>query len=1390
MLPSKGYFKTLNCPFFQNGLCEKPYCHFRHSRTDLLPIITTNAGNSLQASMARNILDISNKPEFNNTDLQDANVNTPFTIPHEPDFINYMAETIKNVKSDTHVGDPDFLNGHKFTENDCDLSDENDSNYMKNIYDSHTLYQPSFKYNKNAPVYNPTPISQLKNIKHVNIPENSMENKLKIFTKEVFKSDKLINFTMDFLSKLTKEELDHFKKQYINKDKNDHEIQDINQKINGTEVDKSLYTIFSNDIEMSSLPIPSQTISDQINNIKTPIKNKNSNFLSSSFFTNLINSSEMKRFKSEKQETQHNIIDESSKKCVKNSLQEGIDKHILNEDNIEQDDLISPMSPDQCDPDSGVQFNRKIYGSNNQSSKTKNTNKIKEIIPITKDCKRLYQLDEKTKRIIRAASIKCQTNIHLTNSSEANGSKNLKKESTNIKYSKNEGISSSLVKLNENASVVGEMNVDKGIKKECINKKQSLPFKSIDIDIFSTSTPNSTSLSRSKTNSSNKKNCLSTSAPKKDLIAHHKNVGTTFNKMHNISYSLNKEKETPKISEDEIVSEHESDSMVSVSDMDDNLFGSDDETDNITSSSCSQPPNNTHLDFNKVITGSIEKLSPRKYNKDDMRDKLEQIKKNIELAKQGTIKQDMYQNETKELLLKIEGKSSSLLNQKSSKNNIVENNLSKTNSPLYDSTKNKKRLAHKVTNNPEQSNSKSMSTKLPLGKNNTNLSLKLNPSYVMLQRTASVKQNVNLKNDANIIQTSDNMDDEQNIETITKKRMSHILPQYENDVKKIPTLDNLNILDQPKYIDNSTCDFAASKISLTVRQRYLNMFYREILTKYKENASSHEMDEPNEDNENVKRAFETESAVYSKGLTSRSAYFNTAASTIKHLRSVLSNKTHNHKNINPKNNPKRPAIHSPILTDKMKSFESMFASALCQYMASPKQLAENGYPVLIFNDDKTSKNVIRPIVRVTPVERPSVNIFANQSKERRNTCNVHLNSDSRQSIVRKGPKISIHKDPVSTEQKNSEGDSKIMHTFTCCRCAKGYSVYEIPGVDGGKSSFIYVKPNEECLYHWGRLRKTGSGGGKKNAAPILTRFSCCGEPGLDPGCTLASRHVNDKPLGIYRSFCANNQIYSNSSKRLKSDDLDRNSRQSTWVSTSLGPAVPLSLEIGAKSDESEKRNNIKSDTFKNTREEKEQSKVYGLDCEMIYTPLGTEVARITLVGYEKPLENFKFFAHQKNHDSQETVIYDTYVKPRNEPVIDYNTRFSGIRSEHLNPSINIDRLVTFDQARIDLCQFLANPAESLEKNSPAKSYVVLVGHSLESDLVALELVHNNIVDTALVFPHRLGLPFKRALRTLSTEILKKIIQEDDDGHDSKEDAMTCLELMKWKVNRDNPKAFA
>lgn len=59
---------------------------------------------------------------------------------------------------------------------------------------------------------------------------------------------------------------------------------------------------------------------------------------------------------------------------------------------------------------------------------------------------------------------------------------------------------------------------------------------------------------------------------------------------------------------------------------------------------------------------------------------------------------------------------------------------------------------------------------------------------------------------------------------------------------------------------------------------------------------------------------------------------------------------------------------------------------------------------------------------------------------------------------------------------------------------------------------------------------------------------------------------------------------------------------------------------------------------------------------------------------------------------------------------------------------------------------------------------ILVGHSLESDFKALKLIHDMVVDTSILYPHKMGPPKKRALKTLCIENLKRIIQEDGEQY--------------------------
>ncbi|VDN58158.1 unnamed protein product [Dracunculus medinensis] len=125
---------------------------------------------------------------------------------------------------------------------------------------------------------------------------------------------------------------------------------------------------------------------------------------------------------------------------------------------------------------------------------------------------------------------------------------------------------------------------------------------------------------------------------------------------------------------------------------------------------------------------------------------------------------------------------------------------------------------------------------------------------------------------------------------------------------------------------------------------------------------------------------------------------------------------------------------------------------------------------------------------------------------------------------------------------------------------------------------------------------------------------------------------------------------------------------------------------------------------------------------MVYTRRGLSLARIILVNCKG-----------------ETVL-DIIVKPES-PVMDYNTRFSGLTKNLVDATI-----YDFKQARERFLEFV-------------NSETILIGHSLASDLKALRIVHHKIVDTSDVFPHERGPPYKRSLKNIFSDIFHMKIQE-------------------------------
>lgn len=172
---------------------------------------------------------------------------------------------------------------------------------------------------------------------------------------------------------------------------------------------------------------------------------------------------------------------------------------------------------------------------------------------------------------------------------------------------------------------------------------------------------------------------------------------------------------------------------------------------------------------------------------------------------------------------------------------------------------------------------------------------------------------------------------------------------------------------------------------------------------------------------------------------------------------------------------------------------------------------------------------------------------------------------------------------------------------------------------------------------------------------------------------------------------------------------------------------------------------VRNNPTPESADDPDRALLFGVDCEMVMTASGQRLARCSVV------------------DSSGGLVYDSLVRPAEE-VTDYVTAFSGITAEKLE---GVDVM-------------LADVQQKLRELLPAGA--ILVGHSLENDFQALQLVHDRVVDTSLIFPHIRGWPHRNGLAGLCQSFLKRKMDRQS-GHDSIEDARVALELVLLKFEK-------
>lgn len=180
-----------------------------------------------------------------------------------------------------------------------------------------------------------------------------------------------------------------------------------------------------------------------------------------------------------------------------------------------------------------------------------------------------------------------------------------------------------------------------------------------------------------------------------------------------------------------------------------------------------------------------------------------------------------------------------------------------------------------------------------------------------------------------------------------------------------------------------------------------------------------------------------------------------------------------------------------------------------------------------------------------------------------------------------------------------------------------------------------------------------------------------------------------------------------------------------------------------------------------------------IDGEMGYTVYGLELVRLTATSWPSGDE-----------------LFDVLVKPIGQ-ILDLNSRYSGVWPTDMAKAVSWDAPPESGPAPKETSG--ARKLRIVESPAAARALLFshlspqtpIIGHGLENDLNATRIIHPTIIDTALLFPHKAGLPFRNGLKMLMHTHLNRHIQVVVDGkmegHDSKEDANAAGDLVRLSV---------